>query len=80
MAGTNKDKNDKNIISLFFFKVERQNANVNDVDYSNNTPLHYAAASGNEAILTYLLEKNARIMISTSGNTPLHVVRNKLFS
>jgi len=41
----------------------------------NNTPLHYAAASGNEAILTYLLAKNARIMISTSGNTPLHVVR-----
>jgi ankyrin repeat protein len=41
----------------------------------NNTPLHYAAASGNEAILTYLLEKHARIIISTSGNTPLHVVR-----
>jgi ankyrin repeat protein len=41
----------------------------------NNTPLHYAAASGNEAILIYLLEKNARIIISTAGNTPLHVVR-----
>jgi ankyrin repeat protein len=41
----------------------------------NNTPLHYAAASGSEAILTYLLDKNARIIISTVGNTPLHVVR-----
>jgi ankyrin repeat protein len=43
----------------------------------NNTPLHYAAASGNEAILTYLLGKNARIIISSAGNTPLHVVRKK---
>jgi ankyrin repeat protein len=41
----------------------------------NNTPLHYAAASGNENILIYLLEKNARIITSTSGNSPLHVVR-----
>ncbi|CAF2992878.1 unnamed protein product, partial [Rotaria sp. Silwood2] len=53
--------------------VEKQNANVDDVDYMNNTPLHYAAATGNEAILTYLLEKNARIITSSNGNTPLHV-------
>ncbi|CAF1311797.1 unnamed protein product [Rotaria sp. Silwood1] len=53
--------------------VEKQNANVDDVDYMNNTPLHYAAATGNEAILIYLLEKNARIITSNNGNTPLHV-------
>jgi ankyrin repeat protein len=53
-----------------------QNANVDDVDYMNNTPLHYAAASGNEAILTYLLQKNARIATSSDGSTPLHVVSN----
>ncbi len=41
----------------------------------NNTPLHYAAASGNESILIYLLEKHARILTSSSGNSPLHVVR-----
>ena len=46
----------------------------------NHTPLHFAAASGNEMILIYLLEKRAKILTSTSGNTPLHVVRsNSLF-
>jgi ankyrin repeat protein len=45
----------------------------------NNTPLHYAAASGNENILIYLLEKNARIITSSSGNSPLHVVRKTKF-
>ncbi|CAF2053369.1 unnamed protein product [Rotaria magnacalcarata] len=53
--------------------VDTQNANIDDVDYMNNTPLHYAAAVGNEAILTYLLEKNAQIIASSNGNTPLHV-------
>lgn len=62
------------IIILFYFKVEKQNAIIDDVDYMNNTPLHYAAASGNEHIITYLLEKNARIIISSTGDTPLHVV------
>jgi len=52
---------------------------VDDVDYMNNTPLHYAAASGNENILIYLLEKNARIITSSSGNSPLHVVRKTKF-
>ena len=57
------------------FKVERQNVNVDDVDYNNNSSLHYAAATGNEHILIYLLDKNARILKSNNGNTPLHVVR-----
>ncbi len=45
----------------------------------NNTPLHYAAATGNEPILTYLLGKNAQIIVSSTGNTPLHVVSKKDF-
>ncbi len=44
-----------------------------------NTPLHYAAANGNESILVYLLEKNARIITSSNGNTPLHVVSKTSF-
>jgi hypothetical protein len=44
----------------------------------NNTPLHYAAATGNEPILTYLLGKNAQIITSSAGNTPLHVVSRTL--
>ena len=44
-----------------------------------NTSLHYAAANGNEAILTYLLDKNAQITISANGNTPLHVVSRNFF-
>jgi ankyrin repeat protein len=43
----------------------------------NNTPLHFAAASGNQDILTYLFDKNARIGISSDGNTPLHVVSKR---
>ncbi|CAF0766231.1 unnamed protein product [Adineta steineri] len=53
--------------------VEKLNANVDDIDYMNNTPLHYAAANNSEDILIYLLEKGARITKSSHGNTPLHV-------
>jgi ankyrin repeat protein len=78
------------ILFLFFFKIflacqnshfnivqwliEKQYANINDIDYRNLTPIHYAAASGNEDILNYLLEKNAKIISDNHGNTPLHVV------
>lgn len=41
----------------------------------NNSSLHYAAAGGDPSILVYLLEKNAQIIISSIGNSPLHVVR-----
>ena len=41
----------------------------------NHSSLHFAAASGNQMILIYLLEKRPKILTSTSGNTPLHVVR-----
>jgi ankyrin repeat protein len=56
--------------------IEKQNANINDTDYMNSTPIHYAAASGNENILCYLLENNAKVISDNNGNTPLHVVSN----
>ncbi len=59
--------------------IEKQNANINDIDYNNSTSLHYAAASGNQDIINYLLEKNAKIISDNHGNTPLHMVRNKRF-
>jgi ankyrin repeat protein len=57
--------------------IEKQNANINDTDYQNCTPIHYASASGSEDIIYYLLEKNAKIISDNSGNTPLHTVSNK---
>ena len=51
---------------------------MNDIDYSDNTPLHYAAADGNEDLITYLLERNARVTVASNGNTPLHVVSRKI--
>ncbi|CAF0733021.1 unnamed protein product [Didymodactylos carnosus] len=53
--------------------LEKQNANVNDCDYSNYTPLHYAASSQHESLITYLLNRGARIQAASNGNTPLHV-------
>ena len=55
--------------------MERQNMNVNDVDYMNNSSLHYAAATGDALLLVYLLDRNAQIFISSTGNSPLHEVR-----
>lgn len=46
----------------------------------NHSSLHFAAASGNEMILIYLLDKHAKILTSNSGNTPLHVVRLNFLS
>ncbi|RKH92207.1 ankyrin repeat domain-containing protein, partial [Corallococcus sp. AB038B] len=33
--------------------VEKLNANINDVDYHNSTPIHCAAANGNENLISY---------------------------
>ncbi len=41
----------------------------------NSTSLHYAAASGNENIINYLLDKQAKVISDNNGNTPLHVVK-----
>ncbi|UJR34238.1 hypothetical protein I4U23_021643 [Adineta vaga] len=60
-------------LSIVQWMVEKLNATTDAVDYRNNTPLHYAAASGSEPILIYLLEREARITKSSDGNTPLHV-------
>ncbi|CAF1685853.1 unnamed protein product, partial [Adineta ricciae] len=60
-------------LDIVQWMVEKLNANVDDFDYMNNTPLHYAAASGSELILIYLLDRKARITRSSHGNTPLHV-------
>ncbi len=54
--------------------IKKQNANINDTDYQNSAPLHYAAAGGNEDIIYYLLENDAKITSDSYGNTPLHVV------
>jgi ankyrin repeat protein len=54
--------------------IEKQNANINDIDYINSTPIHYAAASGSQEIIYYLLQNNAKIISDNNGNTPLHVV------
>ena len=59
---------------LHRWQVEVQKSNIDDVDYMNRSSLHYAAEIGDESILTYLLSRNARIVTSTTGNTPLHVV------
>lgn len=61
-------------LSSLFAQVVKQNADVNDVDYTNHTALHYAAAGGKETLLIYLLDNGARITQSNNGNTPLHVV------
>jgi len=54
--------------------IEKQNANINEFNYMNSTSLHYAAASGNENIINYLLDKQAKVISDNNGNTPLHVV------
>ena len=54
--------------------IEKQNVNINDIDYMNYSPIHYAAANGSEDVVSYLLEKNAKIISASNGNTPLHVV------
>lgn len=60
-------------IHVIQWLIEKQNLNVNDVDYMNNSPLHYAAATGNSSIISYLLDRNAQMTISSTGNSPLHV-------
>ena len=54
--------------------IDKQQMNIDQRDYMNFTPLHFAAASGKEHVVHYLLENNGQILSSTRGNTPLHVV------
>ena len=47
-------------------------ANINEVHFENEIPLHYAAASGTTSSVKVLLEHGAWIdHIDTDGNTPL---------
>ncbi|CAF1313843.1 unnamed protein product [Rotaria sp. Silwood1] len=62
-----------NHLDIVQWLIEKHNFKINDVDYMNNTPTHYAATTGNELMINYLLEKNAKIISNNNGNTPLHL-------
>ncbi|CAF4332135.1 unnamed protein product, partial [Adineta steineri] len=66
-------------LNIVQWLTEKQNANINEFDYMNSTPIHYAAANGNEHIINYLLDKQAKIIIDNNGNTPLHVACRKFY-
>jgi ankyrin repeat protein len=52
-------------------------SNINALDYSGSTPLHYAAARGHQNALLLLLHSGAMINIpDNDGNTPLHLASN----
>ena len=49
-----------------------EGGNVNYVDASGSSPLHYAAANGHVAVVQVLLDRGAMVRANASGNTPLH--------
>ena len=65
-------------LSIVEWLIEKEEMNVNDVDYENRTSIHYAAASGNADLIYYLLDKNGEILSDNHGNSPLHVVSQNL--
>lgn len=80
-----KDKNGLNCLhiaskyshfNILQWLIEKQNANINDIDYNNSTPIHYAAQEGNQHIINYLIDQNSKIISNNYGNTPLHMVSN----
>ncbi|CAF3843674.1 unnamed protein product [Rotaria sordida] len=68
-----------NHLDIVQWLIEKQTTNIDDVDYMNNTPIHYAATNGNEHIINYLLEKNAKLISNNNGNTPLHLVSKNFY-
>lgn len=47
--------------------------NVNAIDYQGHTPLHYAATTGQDAIISLLLQYRVNVNATdVLGNTPLH--------
>lgn len=61
-------------LSIVQWLIEKQEMNVNDIDYENGTSIHHGAASGSADLIYYLLENNAKILSDNHGNSPLHVV------
>ncbi|UJR24617.1 hypothetical protein I4U23_005992 [Adineta vaga] len=59
-------------IDIVQWLIEKQNSNINEFDYNNSTPIHYAVISGNEHLINYLLDKQAIINYDHHGNTLLH--------
>ena len=53
--------------------LQEKGASIHMVDIYKDTPLHYAAAKGNDQLVTFLLQKGADITaINEEGGTPLH--------
>lgn len=63
-----------NHLDIVQWLIEKNHGDIDDMDYMHNTPLHYAAAGGNEHIIHYLLDKKAKVVSNNDGNTPLHIV------
>ena len=58
------------------FLVEEQAADVNQPDSWGYTPLHYAAASSNNALIEYLVAKGADVnALSVLGQSPVDFAR-----
>lgn len=60
---------------FLFDQIEKGHHAIDELDHMNRTPLHYASSTDNESLVNYLLDRHARILASSDGNTPLHVVR-----
>ena len=63
-----------NYMDIASYLINYCNANVNDFDRVNNTPLHIASQYGNQEIVQLLIINHADInYVNSEGWTPLHI-------
>eukprot|EP01121_Diplochlamys_sp_Union-15-3_P000884 TRINITY_DN10744_c0_g1_i1.p1 TRINITY_DN10744_c0_g1~~TRINITY_DN10744_c0_g1_i1.p1 ORF type:complete len:181 (-),score=30.84 TRINITY_DN10744_c0_g1_i1:61-603(-) len=75
------DASAKGNLERLKFLVEVEKADVNQVDSTNNTPLHWAAGAGHVEAVQYLIHSGCDLnKQNLLGDTPLHraVWRNQL--